>query len=211
MPAHRPPRPLSVLASVLGAGLMLTVAGCTGHITPLGPDPDANMPPPHHLRSPFTLEAMRVQPPTPAGRCPAGYAALPGANSLAVRVKAIRGGPGVPRAAAQGVSQCYRKTGTPLTITSAAVSPVSLQKPPPGQKAPVQYQFIITLPAADVPALTALTTTAYHARGALAISVAGKTWALPMVAGPFRGPQLQIPMPSRSQALQLQRMLAPSG
>jgi hypothetical protein len=63
---------------------------------------------------------------------------------------------------------------------------------------------------ADVPALTAVTTTAYHARGALAIGIAGKTWALPTVGGPFRGPQFQIPMPSRNQALQIQR-LAPSG
>jgi hypothetical protein len=189
MPFPCPPRPLPVLASVLAAaGLVLAVASCS-HITPLGPDAAATLPPPHHLRSPFVLEAMRVQPPTPAGGCPAGYAALPGAN------------PG----------QCYRKTGTPVTITSAAVSPVSLQKPPPGQKAPAQYDFVITLPAANVPALTAVTTTAYHARGALAISVAGKTWALPMVAGPFRGPHLQIPMPSKNQALQLQRTLASSG
>ncbi len=207
MPAQRPPRPPSVLASVLAAaGIVLAVAGCS-HITPLGPDAAANLPQPHHLRSPFVLEAMRVQPPTPADGCQAGYTALPGANPVAVP----RGRPGVPRAAAQAVSQCYRQTGTPVTITSAAVSPVSLQKPPPGQKAPAQYDFVITLPAADVAALTAVTTTAYRARGALAISVAGKTWALPMVAGPFSGPQLQIPMPSRNQALQLQRSLASSG
>jgi len=207
LPAQRPPRLPPVRASVLAAaGIMLTVVGCS-HIAPLGPDAAATLPPTHHLRSPFVLEAMRVQPPTPAGGCPAGYTALPGANPVAVPA-------GRPHRAhldgALMVSQCYRKTGTPVTINSAAVSPVSLQKPPPGQKAPTQYDFVITLPAADVPALTAVTTTAYHARGALAISVAGKTWALPMVAGPFRGPQLQIPMPSRNQALQLQRTLASS-
>ena len=37
MPFQLPPRPASVLASVLAAGLMLTVAGCS-HLTPLGPD-----------------------------------------------------------------------------------------------------------------------------------------------------------------------------
>jgi hypothetical protein len=207
MPAQRPPRPPSVLASVLAAaGIVLAVAGCS-HIAPLGPDAAANLPQPHHLRSPFVLEAMRVQPPTPAGGCQAGYTALPGANPVAVAGRPHR----AHLDGALVVSQCYRKTGTPVTITSAAVSPVSLQKPPPGQKAPNQYDFVITLPAADVPALTAVTTTAYHARGALAISVAGKTWALPMVAGPFIGPQLQIPMPSRNQALQLQRSLASSG
>jgi hypothetical protein len=207
MPFPCPPRPLPVLASVLAAaGVVLTVASCS-HLAPLGPDAAATMPQPHHLRSPLVLEAMRVHPPTPAGGCPAGYTALPGANPVAVPADRPH------RAHVDGalaVTQCYRKTGTPVTITSAAVSPVSLQKPPPGQKAPVQYDFVITLPAADVPALTAVTTTAYHARGALAMSVAGKTWALPMVAGPFRGPQLQIPMPSRNQALQLQRTLASS-
>lgn len=204
MPAQRPPRPPSVLASVLAtAGIMLAVASC-GHILPLGPDAAANLPQPHHLRSPFVLEAMRVQPPTPAGGCQAGYTALPGANPVAVPA-------GRPhRAHVDGavvVSQCYRKTGTPVTITSAAVSPVSLQKPPPGQKAPTQYDFVITLPAADVPALTAVTTTAYHARGALAISVAGKTWALPMTLAPLTHGQFIIMLPSRNEALQLQRIL----
>ena len=42
------------------------------HLTPLGPDPAATMPQPHHLRSPFVLQDMRIQPPAPAGGCPAG-------------------------------------------------------------------------------------------------------------------------------------------
>jgi hypothetical protein len=193
MPVQRPPR---VLASVLAAaGIVLAIAGCS-QLAPLGPD--ASLPQPHHLRSPFVLEAMRVQPPTPAGGCPAGYAALPGNN------------PPNPGPVSSGyLSQCYRTAGTPVTITSAAVSPVSRLKPPPD--APAQYGFAITVPAADVPALTAVTTTAYHDRGALAISIAGNTWALFMVGGPFRHPQFQIPMWSRNQALQIQRMLAPSG
>jgi hypothetical protein len=187
-PLRLPARPLPALARVLAAaGIVLTAASCS-QVTPLGPAPAAP-PRPHHLRSPFVLHAMRVQLPPPGGSCRAGYVTLPGAN------------PG----------QCYRQTGTPVTITSAAVAPVSLQKPPPGHQAPDNYGFMISLPAADVTALTALTTTAYHARGALAISAAGKTWALPMVAGPFGGPQLLISMPRRSQAVQLQRALALSG
>lgn len=151
----------------------------------------AAIPSPHHLRSPFVLQAMRVRQPTPAGDCPGGYAMLPGAN------------PGT----------CYLRTGTPITITSAAVSPVTSDqpKPSPGQAAgPAQREFLITitLPASEAPALTAVTTTAYNAQGALAISVAGKTWALPMVVQPFTGRQFQIPLTSRNQALQLQRMLA---
>lgn len=184
-------RALTVLASVLAAGLVLTVAGC-GQITPLGPDPAATMPSPHHLRSPFVLRAMRVQQPTPPGGCPAGYVTLPAGN------------PGM----------CYRATGTPVTITSAAISGVSAFQPtvPAGQPAPpAQYQFVITLPTADAPALTAVTTTAHDAQGALAISVAGKTWAQPLVAGPFTGRQFQIILPSRDQALQIQHTLAASG
>lgn len=190
MPFQPPPRPASVLASVLAAGLMLTVASCS-HLTPLGPDPAATMPQPRHLKSPFVLKALGLQAPAPAGGCPAGSVALPG-------------GPG----------QCYRELGTPVTITSAAISPVSAipQNHPPGTPAsPPAYGFTITLPAADVPALTAVTTTAADAQGPLAISVAGRTWVLPIVARPFTSRQLLIPLPSRNQAQQLQRVLASSG
>lgn len=51
MPVQSPPRPPSALASLLAAaGIVLTVASCTGHITPLGPDQAATMPQPHHPR-----------------------------------------------------------------------------------------------------------------------------------------------------------------
>jgi hypothetical protein len=179
---HQHPRLPSVLASVLAAGLILTVASCS-HITPIGPA--AATPQPRHLRSPFVLEAMRIQPATPAGGCPAGSVALPG-------------GPG----------KCYRKLGTPVTITSAAVSS-HLPAPPPGQQTP-RYGFIITVPAADQAALTAVTTTAADAHGYLSISVAGRTWLLPRVLQPFTGPDMEITFPSRNQVLQLQRLLAPS-
>jgi len=182
MPFQRPPRSSSVLASVLAAGLMLTVASCS-HVTPLGPG--ASMPQPHHLRSPIVLEAMRSQPPTAAGGCPAGSVAL-------------SGGPG----------QCYRKLGTPVTITSAAVSS-HLPPPPPGQ--PVPYGFVITVPAADQAALTAVTTTAADAHGYLSIRVADRTWLLPRVLQPFTSPHLEIAFPSRNQTRQLQRLLVPSG
>jgi hypothetical protein len=190
MPLQPPPRLSCVLAGVLAlAGIVLTVASCS-HLTPLGPAP----PQPSQLRSPFVLQAMRVQPPAPAGGCPAGFATLsaPGA------------GPGA----------CYRKLGTPVTITSAAISPVSSSRPhpPPGQQAgPVQYGFTITLAAAEVPALTAVTTTAADAQGPLAISAAGRTWVLPIVGRPFTSPQLLIPLQTKNQALQLQRTLVSSG
>jgi hypothetical protein len=191
MPFRSSPRLWRVLASALAAGLMLAVGGCS-QITPLGPDPAATLPQPHHLRSPFTLEAVRARAATQAGGCPAGYVTLPGDN------------PG----------QCYRKTGTPVTITAAAVSPVSLgasPKPPAGEPAPpAQYVFTVTLQAAEAPGLTAVTTTAHQVHGSLAISVAGRTWVLPFVAGPFTGLQFQIPLP-KSQAFQLHSLLVPAG
>jgi hypothetical protein len=190
MPLQPPPRLSCVLAGLLAlAGIVLTVAGCS-HLTPLGPAP----PQPSHLRSPFVLQAMRVQPPAPAGGCPAGFATL--------------SAPGTSPGA------CYRKLGTPVTITSAAISPVSSSRPnpPPGQQAgPAQYGFTITLAAAEVPALTAVTTTAADAQGPLAISAAGRTWVLPIVGSPFTGPRLLIPLSTKNQALQLQRILASSG
>src|SRR6516225_9187077 len=146
MPVQHPPRPLPVLASVLAAaGVVLALASCTGHLTPLGPDQAGTMPQPHHLRSPLILQDMRTQGliPPPGG-CPAGWVTL-------------SGGPGQP-------GQCYRKTGTPVTITSAAVSPVFSFRPPtpPGQQQapPVQYGFSITVPAADAPELAAVFPTA---------------------------------------------------
>jgi hypothetical protein len=205
MPYQRP-RPPSALASVLAAaGIVLAVASCTGHITPLGPDQAATLPQPHHLRSPLILQDMRTQGPRPVGAsgCPAGWVTVSG-----------------------GAGQCYRKTGTPVTITSAAVSPVFAFRPPPapGQQAPpVQYGFWITLPAADVPALAAVIPTASGPPGPPTasvvtsatpiptISVAGRTWVLQGFATRFAGRELEVTLPSRNQALQLQRMLAASG
>jgi len=43
------------------------------------------------------------------------------------------------------------------------------------------------------------------------ISVGGKLWQAPMVAKPFAGQRLQISLLSRTQTLQLYRLLVPSG
>jgi predicted small lipoprotein YifL len=185
------PRPASVLASLLAAGLMLTVAGCG--LTPLGPDAAATAPPPSPLRSPIVLQAMSVQPPAPAGGCPARFTMI-----------SVPGNPG----------ECVRPLDTPVTITSAAVSSVSSFQPrtPSGQASgPPAYQIMITLPAADVTAATAVVTTAYDSRGGVDFSVAGRSWGLPMVFKPFRSQQLSIALPSKNQALQLHRLLVSSG
>jgi hypothetical protein len=205
MPYQRPRLP-SALASVLAAaGIVLAVASCTGHITPLGPDQAATMPQPHHLRSPLILQDVHTQGLVgrvgQPGGCPAGWGTLSG-----------------------GAGQCYRKTGTPVTITSAAVSPVFPLRPPPPpgqQAAPVQYGFSITLPAGDVPALAAVIPTASGPPGLHTsvvtsattiptISVAGRTWILLGYGTRFADREFDVTLPSRNQALQLQRILAAS-
>jgi hypothetical protein len=195
-----------VSGDLAAAGIMLAVASCTGHITPLGPDQAATMPQPHHLRSPLILQDMRTQGLVgrvgQPGGCPAGWVTF-------------SGGPG----------QCYRKTGTPVTITSAAVSPVFPFRPPPPpgrQAAPVQYGFSITVPAADAPALATVLPTApgppgHPTAGVVTsatpiptISVAGRTWILLGYATRFASREFDVTLPSRNQALQLQRILAAS-
>ena len=86
-------------------------------------------------------------------------------------------------------------------------------RPCPGQvmPGPPDYQIMITLPAADVAAATAVVTTAYNSRGGVDFRVAGRTSALPMVFRPFRSQQLSIALPSKNQALQLHRLLVSSG
>lgn len=207
------PRSSTAAARALAAaGIVLAVAGCSS-LTPLGPDAAATMPTPSHLRSPVTVEAMTSQPLSPGGGCPAGRIALTGP----VAVKSAWGSAGA-------VSACYGTVGTPVTSTSAGVTPVSSHQPPPpppgGAAEPGGYAFTIVLPAADVPALTVVTTrvagppndsspsTSPVGSAVLALSVAGKTWLPDWAGQPSKG-QLQIIMPSRDQALQLHHLLAP--
>jgi hypothetical protein len=129
-----------------------------------------------------SASAVTTLPPASADACPSGSVAL-------------SGGPG----------QCYRQLGTPVTITSAYVGSVvtGTAHIPPGQ-----YGFWVTLPAADLPALHALTTAAYDAQGFVGISVAGQTWLLPRVRAPFTGP-LEMVLPAKDQVLLLHRLLFP--
>jgi len=198
MPSQPPPRLSSVLASVLAAGLMLTVASCS-HDTPapvahvLTPAPTAHAAGAAGAArsgAQFVLGAVRIQPTTGAGGCPPGSVAL-------------SGGPG----------QCYRQLGTPVTITSAIVGPVITD----ALRVPGLYGFWIVLPAADVAALKAITTTAADAHANLDISAAGRAWLLPIPGRPFTNGQIEIFLPSRSnslpsrntQVLELHRILVP--
>ena len=220
------PRPLSVLASALAAvGLVLAVASCS-HITPLGPDPAlVSLPPVRDLGSPIIMQIMRSQPPTPTGECPAGSIALfglepnvpraavasqrhvqEGAGSTATPAPTAT--PAMPPAPPAGVA-CYRPVGTPVMITSAAVSSVTTYRNQPG---PAWYGFVVAFPTASVPALTALIHQAYDSGDALGMSVAGKLWQAPQTRRRFIALRAeQINLLSREQALQLHRLLVPSG
>jgi hypothetical protein len=222
MPFQCPTRPLSVLASALAAaGLVLVAAGCST-ITPLGPDPTpVSLPPARDLGSPIIVQVMRSQPPTPAGQCPAGSVALFGlepnvlrtavASSVPVPVQgstATPAPPATPPAPPAGVT-CYLPVGRPVTITSAAVSSVTTY---PQQMGPAFYGFVVAFPAAGVAALTAAIRQAYDSGDALGMSVAGKLWQAPQPRRRFNALRAeQINLLSREQALQLYRLLVPSG
>jgi hypothetical protein len=221
MPCQPPPRPLSVLATALtAAGVALAVAGC-GHVTPLRPGPaPVSLPPPRDLGSPITMQIMRSQPPTPTGQCPVGsidlYGSEPGVPRAAVASsRQVRAGAGstatptpTPATPPAGVA-CYRPVGTPVTISSAAVSSVTTS---PNQPGPARYEFVVAFPAADVPALTALIRQAYDSGDAVGMSVAGKLWQAPQPRSRFNALRAeQINLLSRNQAFQLYRLLVPSG
>jgi hypothetical protein len=220
MPFQRQPRPLSVLASTLAAaGLVLAVAGCS-HIPPLGPDPaPVSLPPARDLGSPIIMQIMRSQPPTPTGECPAGSIALFGSEPNVLRAavassRPVQAGTGstatptsTPPAPPAGVA-CYRPVGTPVTITSAAVSSVTTSQ---HQPAPASYEFVVAFPTADVAALTALIRQAYDSGDAVGMSAAGKLWQAPQPRRRFNALRAeQINLLSRTQAFRLYRLLVPS-
>jgi hypothetical protein len=68
---------------------------------------------------------------------------------------------------------------------------------------------MVAVPTAEVAAVTALIRQAYDSRDAVGVTVAGKLWEAPQIAGPFPGRQLQIAFLSKNQALQLYRILVP--
>ena len=223
---RRVPRPLpGWYRKLAAAGLVLAVAGCS-HITPLGPDPaPVSLPPASDLGSPIIVQVMRSQPPTPTGECPADSVALFGLEPSVPRAAVASSGPvqvgtgstatptpmatpTAPPAAPAGVA-CYLRVGRPVTITSAAVSSVTTNRNQPG---PAWYEFVVAFPAADVPALTALIRQAYDSGDAVGMSVAGKLWQAPQTRRKFIALRAeQINLLSRTQAVQLYRLLVPSG
>ena len=167
------------------AGIVLTVASCASH--PLAaPRPTATVPqPPATVPQPRYLASPIVLE-AMLSQPPSSAGGCPAGS-------AVLSGPGA------GPGLCYRQLGKPVTITSAAVSL------PPGPP-----ELLITVPAADVTALTAITTKAADSRGYVDISVASKTWSIPEALAPLTDGRFVIGLQSRNQALQLQRILVPS-
>lgn len=199
---------VSALATVAVA-IAITVTGYTSHLTPLEPDLATTIPSPSHLGSPIVAQAVLMQLPSPGGTCPAGSATMSGPAAQ----------PG----------QCFRKLGAPVTFTSAGVTSYQPRPSlPPGASG-----LLIGLPAADVAALTAVTTEASNAAphsaipqsagpqksvvtqgagalGAVVINVAGKTWAILGTPEPVTAHWFSIVLPSENLALQLEHILVPS-
>jgi hypothetical protein len=116
--------------------------------------------------------------------------------------------PTAPPAPGAGVA-CYLPVGKPVTITSAAVSSVTTNRNQPG---PAWYVFVVAFPTADVPTLTTLIQRAYASGDAVGMSVAGKLWQAPQPRRKFNALRAeQINLLSRTQAVQLYRLLVPSG
>jgi hypothetical protein len=74
---------------------------------------------------------------------------------------------------------------------------------------PAVYGLSLTVPAAQAPALAAITTRSFDSRDPVAISTAGRTWDVTMTAGPLSNGQFGMWVQSKNQLLQLQRELMP--
>jgi hypothetical protein len=181
--AWRPPdlRRLASLLALLGlaAGVIALVAVGRSHS---GSTTGAQTPRPDQAASAIVVTPLVSRPRTPAGGCPAGYAAI-----------------SVPGVDDSGL--CFRQDGTPVTFTSAEVTS------DPGDSG---YTFIVTLPAGEAAALKAVTTMAYDSQGFTGITVDGKTWQLRRVYSPLTKGQFAIQILDKTIALQLQRILVPS-
>lgn len=151
------------------------------------------------------MEPGLSQPRASASSCPVGSIALSGPGALPAAP--IGANPGIPvtsPSAPHGV--CFRRLGEPVTFTSAGVALYDQPCREPVQH-PASWGVSISLPAAEASALTAVTTSLAGTQEQLAIIIAGQTWAMPVTMQPLTNGEFVITVPSKSQALQLQRSL----
>jgi len=194
-------RPAIAGVGVALAGLALTVAGCSQAL-PLGPAPAAP-PAPSRLASVIVMQPGVTDAAASVSDCPAGSVALsgPGATGGAPAAPGPVTSPSTPG----GV--CFRTLGKSVTFTTAGV--VVAEQPARSQPAPQPASWVvrINLPAAEAAELAAVTTRLAGTQDQLAIIIAGQTWAMPVTLEPLTGGEFAFSAESKSQALQVQRLL----
>ena len=187
------------------AGLVLTVAGCSQAL-PLGPTPAAP-PAPSRLASAIVLQPGLTDPGTSVGKCPAGSVALSGPG--ATGGPPAGAGPVTSPSTPNGV--CFRTLGEPVTFTTAGVAVA--EQPARSQPVPQPASWVvrINLSAAEAAELASITTRLAGTQDQLAIIIAGQTWAMPVTLQPLTGGEFSFGAESKSQALQVQRLLQQPG
>jgi hypothetical protein len=187
------------------AGLVLTVAGCSQAL-PLGPAP-APLPVPSRLASDIVLQPGLSDPGASVSKCPVGSVALSGPGAI----NAAPGGSSPVSSPSTPTGVCFRLLGKPVTFTSAGV--VVHEQPAGSQPVqhPASWQVRINLPAAEAAVLAAVTTRLAGTQDQLAIIIAGQTWAMPLTMQPLTGGEFAFSAESKSQALQVQRLLQQTG
>jgi len=187
------------------AGLVLTVAGCSQAL-PLGPAP-APLPVPSRLASDIVLQPGLSDPGASVSKCPAGSVALSGPGA----VDAPAPGSVPVSAPSTPAGVCFQTLGKPVTFTTAGVAVA--QQPARSQpvQQPASWVVRINLPTAEAAELSAVTTKLAGTQDQLAIIIAGQTWAMPLTMQPLTGGEFAFSAESKSQALQVQRLLQQPG
>ena len=102
---------------------------------------------------------------------------------------------------------CFRTLGKPVTFTSAGVAVAEQPAGSQPVQQPASWVVRINLPAAEAAELAAVTTKLAGTQDQLAIIIAGQTWAMPVTLQPLTGGEFAFSAESKSQALQVQRLL----
>jgi len=197
---RRSGRRRAAIAGAALAGLVLAVAGCSQAL-PLRPTA-APLPTPVKLASSIVMQPGVADPAASATDCPVGSVVLSGPG-----VVVDQGVSGPVSSPAKPAPICFRTQGEALTFTSAGVT---VDEQPAGSQPvqhPATWQVQINLPGAEATALTAVTTKLAGTQAQLAIIIGGQTWGMPITLQPLTHGQFAISAQSKSQALQIERLL----
>ena len=202
---RRVPVRLAAGAGAVLAGLVLTVAGCSQAL-PLGPAPAAP-PAPSRLASAIVLQPGLTDPGASVGKCPAGSVALSGPGAT----NGAPGGTGPVSSPSTPTGVCFQTLGKPVTFTTAGVAVAEQPARSQPVQQPASWVVRINLPAAEAAELASVTTKLAGTQDQLAIIIAGQTWAMPVTLQPLTGGEFAFSAESKSQALQVQRLLQQPG